>query len=159
GLAGNTEELHEIEYLLADAVRLAVKTGDPGPARALAGHAAAFAAGSDVPHRQANAPYCPGPPDHDAPPLPAAAARHRAARRPLFSAMALEASAGEFVATGDRGQARAAFTRAVEIYTSLGAAADVARLQAMFRAHGIRRGPRSKHRQAQSGWDSLTPAE
>ena len=75
------------------------------------------------------------------------------------SAKALEAAAGEFVAAGDRDQARAAFTRAVEIYTSLGAAADVARLQAMFRAHGIRRGPRSKHRQARSGWDSLTPTE
>jgi DNA-binding CsgD family transcriptional regulator len=47
----------------------------------------------------------------------------------------------------------------VELYASLGAAADVARLQARFRAHGIRRGPRSKHRQARSGWDSLTPAE
>ena len=47
----------------------------------------------------------------------------------------------------------------MEIYASLGAAADVARLQAKFRAHGIRRGPRSKHRQAHSGWDSLTPAE
>src|SRR5437016_675690 len=31
--------------------------------------------------------------------------------------------------------------------------------QARFRAHGIRRGPRAKHRQARSGWDSLTPAE
>jgi len=29
----------------------------------------------------------------------------------------------------------------------------------LFRAHGIRRGPRSKHRQARSGWESLTPAE
>src|SRR3982074_3268079 len=69
------------------------------------------------------------------------------------------AAAGDFVGTGDRGQARAAFTRAVEIYTSLGAAADVARVQARFRAHGIRRGPRAKHRQARSGWDSLTPTE
>jgi len=34
-----------------------------------------------------------------------------------------------------------------------------ARLQSRFRAHGIRRGPRAKHRQARSGWDSLTPAE
>ena len=33
------------------------------------------------------------------------------------------------------------------------------RLQARFRAHGIRRGPHTKHRQAQSGWDSLTPTE
>jgi DNA-binding CsgD family transcriptional regulator len=47
----------------------------------------------------------------------------------------------------------------VEIYGSLGAAADVARLQSMFRAHGIRRGPRSRHRQARTGWESLTPAE
>jgi DNA-binding CsgD family transcriptional regulator len=44
----------------------------------------------------------------------------------------------------------------VEVYVSLGAAADTARLQATFRAHGIRRSP---HRQAQSGWDSLTPTE
>ena len=74
-------------------------------------------------------------------------------------AKALEAAAGDFVGTDDRDQARAAFTRAVEIYTSLGAATDVARLQARFRAHGIRRGPHAKHRQARSGWDSLTPTE
>ncbi len=47
----------------------------------------------------------------------------------------------------------------MEVYTSLGAAADVARLQAAFRAHGIRRGPHVKHRRARSGWDSLTPTE
>jgi DNA-binding CsgD family transcriptional regulator len=159
GLANNAEELDEIEYLLADAVRLAAKTGDLETAQALAGHAAAFVAGSEIPHRQANALYCRGLLDHDATRLLAAADRYGNASRPLFSAKALEAAAGECVATGDRGQARAAFTRAVEIYTSLGAAADVSRLQAMFRAHGIRRGPRSKHRQARSGWDSLTPAE
>ena len=159
GFADNTEELDEIEYLLADAVRLAVKTGDLGAAGALAGHAAAFAAGSEIPHRQADGLYCRGLLDHDATRLLAAAERYGDASRPLFSAKALEAAAGEFVTAGDRGQARAAFTRAMEIYASLGAAADAARLQAMFRAHGIRRGPRSKHRQAQSGWDSLTPAE
>ena len=47
----------------------------------------------------------------------------------------------------------------MEVYTSLGAAADVARLQATFRAHGIRRGPHAKHRRARSGWDSLTATE
>ena len=45
------------------------------------------------------------------------------------------------------------------MYTALGAAADVARLQAAFRAHGIRRGPYSGQRRADSGWDSLTPTE
>jgi DNA-binding CsgD family transcriptional regulator len=159
GFTDSTEELDEVENLLADAVRLATKIGDLGAARALAGHAAALAIESEIPHRQANALYCGGLLDHDAARLLAAAERYDDAGRPLLSARALEAAAGDLVRTGDRGQARGAFTRAVEIYSSLGAAADVARLQAVFRAHGMRRGPRSKHRQASSGWDSLTPAE
>jgi DNA-binding CsgD family transcriptional regulator len=159
GFAGNTEQLDEIEDLLADAVRLAANTGDLGTAQTLWGQASALAAESETPHRQANALYCRGLLDHDAARLLTAAERYGDASRPLLSAKALEAAARDFVCTGDRGQARAAFTRAVEIYTSLGAATDAARLQAMFRAHGIRRGPRSKHRQARSGWESLTPAE
>ncbi len=74
-------------------------------------------------------------------------------------AKALEAAAEHFLRAGDRSQARAAFTGAVEAYASLGAAADAARLDAAFRARGIRRGPRAKHRQARNGWDSLTPTE
>jgi DNA-binding CsgD family transcriptional regulator len=153
------EELEEIEDLLADAVRLATETGDLGTAQGLAGQAATLAAESETPHRQANALYCRGLLDHDATRLLTAAERYDDAGRPLLRAKALEAAAGDFVRTGDRGQARAAFTRAVDVYTSLGAAADVARLQARFRAHGIRRGPHSKHRQARIGWDSLTPTE
>ena len=155
---GNTEEL-EIEDLLPDAVRLAAQTGDTGTARSLASQAAVLAAESEIPHRQANALYCRGLLDHDAPRLLAAAELYGEAGRPLLSAKALEAAAGHFVDTGDRGEARAAFTSAVEVYTSLGAAADVAQLQAMFRAHGIRRGPHAKHRRARSGWDSLTATE
>ena len=156
---GHTEQLEETEDLLADAVRLAAETGDLGTAQTLAGQAAALAAGSQTPHRQANALYCRGLLDGDAARLLAAAERYHDAGRPLLRAKALEAAAGEFVRADDRGPARDAFTTAVEVYTSLGAAADVARLQAAFRAHGIRRGPHAKHRRAQSGWDSLTPTE
>ena len=156
---GNTEDLDEIEDLLADAVRLATQTGDLSTAEALTGQAAALAAESEIPHRQANALYCRGLLDQDPSRLLAAAERYDDASRPLLTAKALEAAAGHFVDTGDRTQARTAFTRAVEIYTSLGAAADVARLQATFRAHGIRRGPHAKHRRARSGWDSLTATE
>jgi DNA-binding CsgD family transcriptional regulator/tetratricopeptide (TPR) repeat protein len=159
GFDDTAEDLELVEDLLADAVRLAALTGDLGTARALADRAAALAAGSQVPHRQANVLYCRGLLDHDAPGLLAAAERYTEAGRPLLSAMALEAAAAEFVRAEDRAQARAAFTRAAEVYTGLGAAADVARLQATFRAHGIRRGPHSKHRRADSGWDSLTPTE
>ena len=132
----------------------------PGAAaQKLAGHAAALAAGSEIPHRQANALYCRGLLEHDTAGLLTAAERYADAGRPLLSAKALEAAAGDFLGTEDRDQARAAFIKAVEIYTSLGAATDVNRLQARFRAHGIRRGPHAKHRQARSGWDSLTPTE
>jgi DNA-binding CsgD family transcriptional regulator len=156
---GNTEQLEEIEDLLPDGVRLAAQTGDLGTAQALAGHAAALAAGSEVPHREADALYCHGLLDQDAPRLLAAAARYDDASRPLLRAKALEAAAGYFVDAEDRSQARAAFTQAVEVYSSLGAAGDVARLQATFRAYGIRRGPHAKHRRARSGWDSLTATE
>ena len=159
GFAENTEELDEIEDLLPDAVRLATETGDLTAAEKLAGHAVGLAAGSETPHRQANALYCRGMLEHDTDSLLTAAERYADAGRPLLSAKALEAAATEFLHDGDRDKARAAFIQAVEIYTSLGAAADLSRLQASFRAHGIRRGPTAKHRQARSGWDSLTPTE
>ena len=84
GFAGNTEELDEIEDLVADAVRLAAETGDLDTAETLAGHAAALAAGSEIPHRQANALYCRGLLDHDAARLLAAAERYADASRPLL---------------------------------------------------------------------------
>ena len=156
---GRTEEIQEMEDLLADAVRLATQTGDLITARTLAGQAAALAAGSKIPHRQASALHCGGLTDHDAQRLLAAARLYHDAGRSLQRAKALEAAAAEFVGTGARGPARATFTEAVEVYTALGAAADVARLQAAFRVHGIRRGPHAEHRRARSGWDSLTATE
>ena len=159
GFAHSTEDLGEIEDLLPDAVRLATQAGDLSTAQTLTGHATTLAAESDVPHRQANALYCRGLLDRDATGLLAAAERYNDAGRPLLRAMALEAAAEYFVDGDDRSQARDAFTTAVEVYTALGAAADLARVQATFRAHGIRRGPHAKHRRATSGWDSLTATE
>lgn len=159
GFADNTEELQEIEDLLPDAMRLTTELGKRSEAKSLAGHALALAADSQIPHRRANALYCGGLLDDDAAVLLDAAERYGEASRPLPRARALEAAAAAFVRAGDTGQARTAFTSAVEVYTSLGAASDVGRLMAAFRAHGIRRGPHAKHRHARSGWDSLTPTE
>jgi DNA-binding CsgD family transcriptional regulator/tetratricopeptide (TPR) repeat protein len=155
---GNPEEI-ELENLFPDAVRLAVRTGDLETAKSLAKQADALAAGSEIPHRQANALYCAGLLDHDASRLLTAAERYQEASRPLLAAKAYEAAAAEFLRADDRGRAREAFVEAVEAYTSLGAAADAARLRAAFRAHGIHRGPHSRHRRAVSGWDSLTDTE
>ena len=155
---GNTEEV-ELENLLADAVRLAVRTGDLDTAQSLAGQAVKLAKGSEIAHRQANALYCGGLVDHDVERLLAAAERYEAASRPLLAAKSLESAAAEFLRADDRGRARDAFVRAVDAYGSIGAVADVARLRAAFRAHGIHRGPHAKHRRADSGWDSLTDTE
>jgi DNA-binding NarL/FixJ family response regulator len=159
GFTGNAEELDEIEELVADAVRFSCAIGDLATAETLTGHAEALAAGSDIPHRQANTLFCRGLLGHDPARLLQAAQRYSDATRPLLAAKALEAAASEFIAAGDRDQARAAFTNAVENYSALGAAMDAARLQALFRTHGIRRGPRARHRTVHSGWDSLTPTE
>jgi len=120
----------EFEDLLADAVRLAVKTGDLAAARALVRQAATLAAELEIPHRQANALYCRALLDHDAAGLIEAAERYDDASRPLLRAQALEAAAAEFGQAGQRDRASAAFAGAVEIYTALGATADLARLRA-----------------------------
>jgi len=148
-----------VEDLLCEGVRLGMQVGDLDTARAFAGKAIALAAGSEIPHRQAAELYCRGLLDHDASRLLAAAERYDDASRPLPRAKALEAAARQFDDDDDRDQARAAFTRAADVYDSLGAAGDLARLLAEFRARGIRRGPRVSHRRARSGWDSLTPTE
>ena len=159
GFADHAEEVDEVEDLLADGVRLATTLGDTAAAQTLAEQAAALADDTEIPHRQATAWHCRGLVDHD----PACCSGPRtvtttpAGRCPARKH--LRPRRGPWWIAGDRTPARAAFSRAVDLYASLGATRDVARLQARFRAHGIRRAPRVKHRRARRGWDSLTPAE
>jgi DNA-binding CsgD family transcriptional regulator len=147
------------EDLLVDAVRLAVETGCLELASAAAARAEALAEASTIPHRPAGALFCRGLLDNDPTRLLKAAERYQQAGRPLPRAQALEAAAVTFAAGGDRSSAQAAYTHALDVYSSLSAGWDVARLQARFRTLGIRRGPRIKHRQARHGWESLTPTE
>jgi DNA-binding CsgD family transcriptional regulator len=153
------DDLGEIEDLLSEAVRLAVKIEDKATAQAITAKAVTLAGGSQIPHQQAHALYCRGLVDQDSAVLHAAAQRYADAGRPLLRAKALEAAAGCLVAADDRTAARQAFEQAVEVYEYLGAEADLNRVQSEFRGYGIRRGPHSKHRRAVSGWDSLTDSE
>jgi DNA-binding CsgD family transcriptional regulator len=158
-VTGDAEELDEVEDLLPEAARLAAQTGTNGAAEEVTEQAAILARRSQVPHRLGTAAYCRGLLEHDPFLLQHAADRYRDAGRPLLRAKALEAAAIGFATRGDRDDARSAFTRADELYDRLGANWDLAHLRAQLRQHGIRRGPRAKHRQAQAGWDSLTPTE
>lgn len=159
GVTSHAEELDEMEDLLPEAARLAAQTGTADAAADIATQAATLARRSQVPHRLAAAAYCRGLLDGDPALLQDAAERYDDAGRPLLRAKALEAAAIGYATRGDRGSARKAFTRADDLYDGLGANWDLAHLRAQLRRHGIRRGPRSKHRQDRTGWNSLTPTE
>jgi ATP/maltotriose-dependent transcriptional regulator MalT len=159
GLSETAEETDEVTDLLADAVRLALLTGDEATARRVTARAEALAGGSQVPHRRAIAAHCRGLLHRDPALLAEAAERYRTAGRRLPRAQALEAAGLTHAGRGDVAAARRSFTEAFTVYTELGAEWDLARMQATFRAYGIRRGPRARHRRSQQGWDSLTPAE
>jgi DNA-binding CsgD family transcriptional regulator len=155
----NPDDLGELEDLLSEAIRLAVKIGDKATAQTITVQASTLAEGSDIPHQKAHALFCRGMVDRDAFTLLAAAKLYADASRPLPRAKVLEAAAECLVEADERTAARQAFEQAVEVYEFLGAEADLNRVQSEFRAYGIRRGPHSKHRRAVSGWDSLTDSE
>ncbi|HEX2130803.1 MAG TPA: LuxR C-terminal-related transcriptional regulator, partial [Actinophytocola sp.] len=158
-VTGHAEELDEMEDLLPEAARLAARVGTEGAAADIAAQAMTLARESQVPHRLATAAYCRGLLDRDPSMLRNAAEHYERASRPLLRAKALEAAALTHVTQGDRDAARSAFTTADDLYGELGANWDLTHLRARLRRHGIRRGPRAKHRQAKAGWQSLTPTE
>jgi DNA-binding CsgD family transcriptional regulator/tetratricopeptide (TPR) repeat protein len=157
-LAG-PEELDEMEDLLPEVARLAALTEETGVLNDVAAQAATLAQRSRVPHRLGTVAYCRGLLSGSSSLLLLAAEQYGEAGRPLSQAKALEAAAVNLAGQGDRGSARSAFVRADDIYERLGASWDLARLRSAFRRFGIRRGPRTKHRQVRVGWDSLTPSE
>ncbi len=159
GMPDSAEEAGETRELFADAVRLAVLTGDRAAARSLVRRAEAVAHTSDGPYRRAVGMHCRGLLDHDPAMLSKAADEYAAAGRPLPRAQALEAAAMALADAGDVTGARAHFTDAFAVYTDLGAQWDLARTQATFRSYGIRRGPHAPHRRTDHGWGSLTPTE
>ncbi|HEY0806290.1 MAG TPA: LuxR C-terminal-related transcriptional regulator, partial [Pseudonocardiaceae bacterium] len=149
----------DVEDLLPELVRLAVQVGDKAAAESAMGKVAALAADTCVPHRSAAEAYCRGLLDGDGETLLLAATGYRDAGRPFARARALEAAAVAFAEHGAISSAKAAFSRAVDLYATLGAEWHIARSQASLRPHGIRRGPHAAHRRARTGWHSLTPAE
>jgi DNA-binding CsgD family transcriptional regulator len=159
GLCGSAGEVEEAVDLMADAVRLAMTVGDEGAARDVVRRAEAVTTTSDVPHHRAVGPHCRGLLDRDPVRLLEAADHYASANRMLPRAQALEAAAVALADGGDVSGARTYFTDAFALYSTLGADWDLARTQATFRGYGIRRGPHSRHRRSDRGWDSLTPTE
>lgn len=145
--------------LLPDLVRLALAVEDTDTAQAAVAACQADADADPVLARLLAARCCQAVLDGDTAALLAVAEELRAGGWPLQVGFALQEAAVRLAEAGDTAQARAAFTDAVRIHTGLGATWDLRRTEARLRPYAIRRGPRSAHRRAATGWEALTPAE
>jgi DNA-binding CsgD family transcriptional regulator len=144
---------------LPDVVRLALATGEPAVAAAAAQRCAREADAQAAPLWTAAARQCQGLLDRDPAAVAAAAELLTEIGYPMFSAQALENAAVLHAENGDTEAARAAYRRAIGIYSDLGAEWDIMRADTRLRQHGIRRGSRGIHRRSASGWEALTPTE
>lgn len=77
----------------------------------------------------------------------------------MAAAYASEEYACLAAAADDRAAAVVAREHTYAAYDRAGAAVDRARLLSRLRTLGVRRGPRSRHRTAATGWAALTPTE
>jgi DNA-binding CsgD family transcriptional regulator/tetratricopeptide (TPR) repeat protein len=158
-LSAGLDDGEDNRDLLPDLVRLAVSLGEIDLARRAVAQLETLAREADVPHCHAAVAYCQGLLDGDPAELLRAAEGYHDTGRPLLRAKAFEAAMGAFADRDETRSARAAGSRALDIYAELGAEWHFARAQAAMRTKGIRRGPHAPHRVVKSGWDSLTPAE
>jgi DNA-binding NarL/FixJ family response regulator len=152
----NAQDRHDdLPYL----VRIALATGDISTANAAAAACEADIAVDDSPGRLAAAAFCRALLEDDGDGLLSVAADYQAYGWLPYSAYALEEAAACLAEAGDTSRARKALTGAIALYSELGATYDIRRADARLRRHGIRRGPRSTHRRATTGWEALTPSE
>jgi DNA-binding NarL/FixJ family response regulator len=144
---------------MPDLVRLALAAGDTATAATAVAVCQADAAADRSPSRVTAAGFGAALIDDDADALLAVAADYDGCGWLPQAAAAFEEAAIRLAAAGDTARARTALTDAVRIYAGLGATWDIRRADARLRPYGIRRGPRSTHRRATTGWDALTPSE
>jgi tetratricopeptide (TPR) repeat protein len=140
-LTPQSEEVEETEDLLPDVVRLAVEVGDRRMAVDLTRNVEAVAERSPVPHRTGAALYCRGLLENSPDSLLLAAKYFGDAGRPLPRAMAFEAAAIVLAADGSFDAADMMAGAAGDIYASLRAVRDTARLATMSHRHLLELGP------------------
>jgi len=150
------ETRHEV---LPHLTRLALAAGDQETARAAAAESGADADSDPQVDRVVAARCCRALVDGDADGLLRVAEDYRRRGWPLQLGLALEEAAVLLARAGDIGRARAVFNGGLKAYFDLGATWDLRRVEARLRPYGIRRGSRTLHRRATSGWESLTTAE
>jgi DNA-binding CsgD family transcriptional regulator len=140
-------------------VRLCTQTGDRERAAALLPVLEHQASVTGTPFMRGQALRARGLLDGDADTLLEAVAEYRQCPRPSELAAACE-DAGELLArAGRREDGVTQLLEAMEIYESLAAARDAARVRSTLRQHGVRRTGHRRATGALGGWDSLSDTE
>ncbi|GAA2353867.1 LuxR family transcriptional regulator [Catellatospora methionotrophica] len=151
---------HRVMYhLCPDLARLAATAGDRERAAALVAKTEELAAAQPALSLTATALLCRGLAEDDADLLLSAAASYRDCGWRLYQAQADEDAAVALAARGDLDLARAALTRALDLYTAMDASRDIFRADARLRRLGVRRGRQGPRKRPKHGWDALTQTE
>ena len=142
-----------------EVVRLAVATGSVGYAQEVAEALETLAARAQVPVADGAALLSKGRISGDPDTLLAAVAEYRKGHRAPARATAAEVAAVALVHAGRSKEAVPLLEETVATFEALDAQRDLARVRSTMRALGIRRGTRSAHRPARTGWAALTATE
>jgi DNA-binding SARP family transcriptional activator/DNA-binding CsgD family transcriptional regulator len=145
---------------LPEIVRLALETGDQERVEEAIEVAELEAAREAVPARAYTALHrCRALVTGDPEPALVAVGHYREVGRRVELAAALEETAVLLARNGMRGDARAAFVEAVEIFTELDAQWDLAKAAERLDVYGIHHDVAGVGVRAVGGWDTLTPVE
>jgi DNA-binding CsgD family transcriptional regulator len=140
-------------------VRLALATGSRSYACQVAEALQTLAAMVNVPVADAGALLSKGRLSGDPETLLAAVEAYRKGHRTPALADAGEVAAVALAHAGRSSEAVSLLEETVATFEALGAQRDLARVRSTMRELGLRRGTRSPHRTARSGWDALTQTE
>jgi len=143
----------------ADLTRLAIAAGDLATAERTAAATSEAASRSPIPTLEGLARMCRAAAGDDPDLYLSAMDAYRRSPRRFDHAYAAEQAATALANSGRVEEAVSYFAEAMDLYAHIGALRDEARLAAVMREHGLRRGARGARRRPSSGWDSLTPSE
>jgi DNA-binding CsgD family transcriptional regulator len=142
-----------------EVVRLAMATGSIAYANEVADALETLAARARVPVADGAALLSRGRVSGDPDTLLAAVAAYRKGHRAPARAAAAEVAAVALVHAGRSAEAIPLLEETVATFEALDAQRDLAQVRSTMRTLGIRRGTRSAHRPARSGWEALTATE
>ena len=140
-------------------VRLAIATGARSYARGVTDTLETLASAASVPVADAAALISKGRLSDDPDTLLAAVDAYGKGGRIPARANAAEVAAAALVRVGRSSEAMSLFDQTVATFEALDAQRDLARVRSTMRTLGIRRGSRSTHRPARTGWAALTETE